>query len=887
MTRKDVMIVVMFLGLSFAANCSFARTVTYDFSTTVPEEGTWGVNSGSVSIADGTLKAGTAENAEIYLNISAMPNTVVTVTYDLKHIGIYGQGWVGVSTSIGNKDTGLYYTENAKMQDGYGSPGTGFHGWADAGNGTDYLTAGDVPGTHLNTDDSWQTLTMRFDPSAGGVFQQNGVTVGTFAAYLLDNGLIGFNQIKLAFYSGGGSFPVPWIVDNIQITYTPVPAPAFSPSGKYVTGSTPITMTSAMTGAAIYYTTDGTTPSAASRRYTDPVMVLGGMTLNAITIAEGIGSSSVTGVTYLPGFTVPAIASINVDGDLSDWSDSSAWSENYLPWIGSMGSTTRAKFAWNDAKNLLYVAIETNESSDLPGGHPVIGFGTGIDQTAIYGNGATQLAFETTAGGNQVSIMNEIHEYKVNIYPKLTGDYVDSGTVGVQAAYSYAGGVWRYEIAIPLWTDWAVGQMVTKTQLSPGDVIYLYSIMQNMLNGDDGTNLSFNGNPGFAFPGGLAYAAKLTLLPHPASLGPLVNDPVVYYSFDNVADLGHDDSGHGYYADVAQYPAGSDPATVITGTANGYFGGAANFPKPLVLNPDNSYVYHNALVVPALDPADVPTDGFTIASWIYLDPDTTENYQLFAAEAEDGNQVVSAQIRLPWSPGQPDTYRVILSADGGTTIKDLYLGPITQGAWVHFAATYDQAANQIVLYINGQVLGGVPATVNLPLAGNWNDGAKIGTTMGWARQFVGQMDEFYLFKRALAPVEILMLAGAEIIPGDADGDNQVDVSDLGILAANYGITTGATWPKGDFNSDGQVDVSDLGILAANYGRSTTASSRFAGTGTPLDFYADAAALGLAVGGDEVAKEAMPVTSTSGCGSEGLQLIGGLFLMGLFLAKLEE
>ena len=55
------------------------------------------------------------------------------------------------------------------------------------------------------------------------------------------------------------------------------------------------------------------------------------------------------------------------------------------------------------------------------------------------------------------------------------------------------------------------------------------------------------------------------------------------------------------------------------------------------------------------------------------------------------------------------------------------------------------------------------------------------------------------------------------LPGDANGDGMVDVGDLGILAANYGTASGATWGQGDFNSDGAVDVGDLGILASCYG----------------------------------------------------------------------
>ncbi len=56
------------------------------------------------------------------------------------------------------------------------------------------------------------------------------------------------------------------------------------------------------------------------------------------------------------------------------------------------------------------------------------------------------------------------------------------------------------------------------------------------------------------------------------------------------------------------------------------------------------------------------------------------------------------------------------------------------------------------------------------------------------------------------------------IPGDANLDDTVDVTDLGILATNYGISSGAEWGDGDFNNDGEVDVTDLGILATNYGK---------------------------------------------------------------------
>lgn len=58
---------------------------------------------------------------------------------------------------------------------------------------------------------------------------------------------------------------------------------------------------------------------------------------------------------------------------------------------------------------------------------------------------------------------------------------------------------------------------------------------------------------------------------------------------------------------------------------------------------------------------------------------------------------------------------------------------------------------------------------------------------------------------------------AGIPGGDADLDGDVDLSDLGILATNYGTTSNSRWSKGDFDLDGDVDLADLGRLASNYG----------------------------------------------------------------------
>ena len=54
------------------------------------------------------------------------------------------------------------------------------------------------------------------------------------------------------------------------------------------------------------------------------------------------------------------------------------------------------------------------------------------------------------------------------------------------------------------------------------------------------------------------------------------------------------------------------------------------------------------------------------------------------------------------------------------------------------------------------------------------------------------------------------------IPGDLDGDGDVDLADLAQLLAHFGMG-GAEYADGDIDVDGDVDLADLGILLGNFG----------------------------------------------------------------------
>jgi hypothetical protein len=83
-----------------------------------------------------------------------------------------------------------------------------------------------------------------------------------------------------------------------QIVAASVQMPAFTPPAGAYRGTQTVTLTCLTPGALIYYTTDSSTPTAASAQYTEPLTVSADTTLMAMAAKAGLANSAVSSASY-------------------------------------------------------------------------------------------------------------------------------------------------------------------------------------------------------------------------------------------------------------------------------------------------------------------------------------------------------------------------------------------------------------------------------------------------------------------------------------------------------------------------------------------------------------------------------------------------------------
>jgi hypothetical protein len=278
-----------------------------------------------------------------------------------------------------------------------------------------------------------------------------------------------------------------WVTSQTY-SYLQASAPVFSPGGKYISGPTPITISSSTANARFYYTTNGDDPTTSSTLYIKPVTVNGGTILKAIAVSDNTVASSVTSLTFTvpaaysrPG-TIPAGGVVAVDGDLSDWAGAT-WTPMDQPYESLAEDITAAYYSarWQSGK--IYLAVKVLDKA--PCFTDAYTAWDARDAIEIYihtdNNGATTYPKATTAQQYIVGIKNTDHNA---VWTAIGGAAVatplnGSNFSGIGLAAGKVDGQWLYyEVALTPYTY--LGFLETNdlstsvvSHLDAGDVIGL------------------------------------------------------------------------------------------------------------------------------------------------------------------------------------------------------------------------------------------------------------------------------------------------------------------------------------------------------------------------------------------------------------------------------
>jgi hypothetical protein len=122
---------------------------------------------------------------------------------------------------------------------------------------------------------------------------------------------VGVSETLTAIATAAGFTPSPAASAAYVINLPTAATPAFSVAANTYTAPQKVTITDATTGATIYYTTDGSMPTASSTAYSGAITVGATETIKAIAVATNYNNSTVASAVYtinLPATATPAFS---------------------------------------------------------------------------------------------------------------------------------------------------------------------------------------------------------------------------------------------------------------------------------------------------------------------------------------------------------------------------------------------------------------------------------------------------------------------------------------------------------------------------------------------------------------------------------------------------
>ncbi len=163
------------------------------------------------------------------------------------------------------------------------------------------LHSGDTMAVHLVYNGT--TLTMTITDTVTKASFSTSWTINIPATLGADTAYVGFTG------GTGGETAIQkvltWIYTSASGSSPILSAPAFSVAAGTYTSAQTVSISDATSGATIYYTTNGTTPTTSSTKYSGAITVSSTETLEAIAVASGYTNSPVATAAYTIGSALP------------------------------------------------------------------------------------------------------------------------------------------------------------------------------------------------------------------------------------------------------------------------------------------------------------------------------------------------------------------------------------------------------------------------------------------------------------------------------------------------------------------------------------------------------------------------------------------------------
>jgi hypothetical protein len=196
--------------------------------------------------------------------------------------------------------------------------------------------------------------------------------------------------------------------------------PTFSPAGGSYSSTQTVTISCSTSGATIYYTTDGSTPTSSSTQYTGAISVSSTETVKAIAEESGYSNSSVASASYTVGgsqtYTTPGTYTWTCPSGVSSvqvrcWGGGEGGSNGALsPGQGGVGGGYSINTSVAVTPGIGYpvtVGAGGTNSGSLNGGNSefagnsatVAGYGGNVAGTNTYNGGSGGASGTSTGGG--------------------------------------------------------------------------------------------------------------------------------------------------------------------------------------------------------------------------------------------------------------------------------------------------------------------------------------------------------------------------------------------------------------------------------------------------------------------------------------------------------